>query len=335
HFPGHGDVGVDPHECLPVVNKSKEDLSQVELVPFAALAYKADTIMTAHIIIPALDTHYCATLSEKILGLLRNEMGFKGVIISDSLAMEGVLKNGGSIDEIAVLAFNAGCDILMLGGKQLIGANKGFELTISDVQRVHQHLVNAVKTGSIKEDRLNESVKRILDLKNQYHLFNRESPAFHEEVIRSPDHLNLAQKIATKALRTSKHCSISAGAMTIVAPQMLKEAIDQISLQGPVLFFNEPNPTKEEVDFILASVKDHDSAVFFSYNAWKFPYQSLLLQSLLEAKKQVILVVTGDPLDSSLFSKANMVITTFSPSVASIRAASTVIIEAITSEDKE
>ena len=166
HFPGHGDVGVDSHADLPVLHKSQEKLEQTELLPFAKLAPFADAIMTAHILVPALDPDNCSTLSEKTLTYLREVIGFQGVIVSDSLVMDGVLKKCQSVDEAAIKALNAGCDLLILGGKLLIGEHAGFELTIADVQRIHASIVQAVKDGRVSEDKLNKSVARILKLKN-------------------------------------------------------------------------------------------------------------------------------------------------------------------------
>ena len=154
HFPGHGDVEVDSHQNLPVIKKSKEQLESVELLPFKELSSFADSVMTAHVIVSSIDPINCATLSKNVLDLLRDEIGFEGVIISDSLVMEGLLKNCSSIDDGAIKALNAGCDILMLGGKQLIGAHTNLELTVSDVERIHQSLVDAVKNGLISEKRV-------------------------------------------------------------------------------------------------------------------------------------------------------------------------------------
>jgi beta-N-acetylhexosaminidase len=168
HFPGHGDVEVDSHHDLPILKKTKQELQQVELLPFAKLAPIADTIMTAHIMVPSIDPVNCATLSKCILDILRKEMGFEGVIISDSLVMEGLLKNCSSVEEGAIRAFNAGCDILLFGGKQLTGSNLSSEMSVSEFERVHQSLINAVKNGLISESRLNESVGRILKLKSKF-----------------------------------------------------------------------------------------------------------------------------------------------------------------------
>jgi len=167
HFPGHGDV-TDSHEDLPILRKSKEELEKVELFPFAKLESSADAIMTAHILVPALDEENCTTLSKKSLNYLRDVIGFQGVIVTDSLVMAGVLKQCGTVDEAAIGALNAGCDLLILGGKLLSGELSGFELTVEDVQRVYRSIVQAVKEGRISEERLDGAVSKILTLKNRF-----------------------------------------------------------------------------------------------------------------------------------------------------------------------
>lgn len=166
HFPGHGDTAVDSHKDLPVVLKSIEELKQVELAPFAQLAEKAPAIMTAHLLVPALDPDHCSTLSAKTLFYLRNEIGFQGVIISDSLVMQGVLKECPTVDAAAIAALNAGCDILLLGGRQLIGESR-VELTVVDIKRIHTALIQAVQEGQISEERLDQAVGRVLALKER------------------------------------------------------------------------------------------------------------------------------------------------------------------------
>lgn len=166
HFPGHGDVEVDSHLDLPVLNKSVEELKQIELLPFAKLADETDAIMTAHILVPEMDSENCATLSPQIVSYLRQTIGFKGVIITDSLLMKGVLKQVGTVDEAAIRAILAGCDLLLIGGKKLNGNGEKEELTPNDIWKVHSSIMNAVKTGRISEERIDESVERIFHLKN-------------------------------------------------------------------------------------------------------------------------------------------------------------------------
>ena len=167
HFPGHGDVTIDSHADLPVIRKSMNELESVELHPFAHLAAHADVIMTAHLLVPALDAKQCSTLSKPTLDYLRNVIGFNGIIISDSLVMEGVLKQCGTVEEAAIQALAAGCDMLILGGKQLIGKNDSLELSVEDVRSIHTAICRAVAEGRISEKRLNEAVEKILKLKKE------------------------------------------------------------------------------------------------------------------------------------------------------------------------
>jgi beta-N-acetylhexosaminidase len=196
HFPGHGDVEIDSHQNLPIINKSKQQLQKVELFPFSELASQADTVMTAHILVPSIDSVNCVTLSKEALDILRKEIGFQGVIISDSLVMEGLLKNCSSVEDAAIRALNAGCDIILLGGKQLVGAHAHLELTVEDVERIHQALVHAVKNGIISEQRLDEAVQRILNLKNKYDLsISDETGDKLGLFVNTPEHQLISKKI--------------------------------------------------------------------------------------------------------------------------------------------
>jgi len=168
HFPGHGDVIIDSHNDLPVVHKSKEEFEAIDLLPFVSLAPSADAVMTAHILVPSFDPENCATLSKTILNYLKDEIGFQGLIVSDSLVMEGVLKQCHTVDEAAIRSLNAGCDLLILGGKVLSHELAGYELTSEDIERIRSSIVKAVKEGRISEKRLDEAVAKILSLKRRF-----------------------------------------------------------------------------------------------------------------------------------------------------------------------
>ena len=167
HFPGHGAVESDSHFILPILNKSKEELLKTDLVPFAALAKSADCVMTGHIMVPSIDAEKNGTLSEKIIGMLRDDIGYNGVVITDSLVMKGVLEQASSVLDAAIQSIKAGVDIVLLGGKQLQLEGE-FELSAEDVCNIHKGLVVAVNKGEIPEERINQSVDRILALKERY-----------------------------------------------------------------------------------------------------------------------------------------------------------------------
>lgn len=114
HFPGHGDTLLDSHLALPRVDHPRQRLEQVEILPFARLASVADSMMTAHVMYPALDADAPATLSRRIAtDLLRRELGFEGVLFSDDLEMQAIAGHG-SVEQAAIGAIDAGCDLLLI-----------------------------------------------------------------------------------------------------------------------------------------------------------------------------------------------------------------------------
>ena len=312
HFPGYGDVAVDPHEDLPVIRKSKKMLESVELLPFAKLSSFADAIMTAHILVPALDSENCSTLSEKTLTYLRETIGFQGVIVADSLVMDGVLKKCHSVDEASIMALNAGCDLLILGGKLLSGEHTGFELTTADVQRIHGAIVEAVKNGRISETKLNKAVTRILKLKDQYLSSQVELQSTnYSDRIDTPGHRAIAQKIASLALETvekqsSKVAYLSDKKIFVVAPGILQNSLQNTSMfklgkSTDAYFFNSLNPSNDEVKAVMQGAETADVVVICSYNAWKNPSAAAMTESLLKMEKSVVLLSLRDPLDAALF----------------------------------
>ena len=166
HFPGHGDTAVDSHVGLPVVDKSPEELEETELIPFRAAFQSAGTdgqvpaVMVAHILLTQLDPERPASLSPAVVtGLLREELGFAGAVLTDDLTMGAVTQSYG-LGEAAVLAVEAGCDILLVCHGQ------------DSVPAVRTALLEAVASGRITAERLDESVYRILRLKTEYALTN-------------------------------------------------------------------------------------------------------------------------------------------------------------------
>lgn len=159
HFPGHGDTETDSHYGLPLVTKTKEELWQSELLPFkSAIENGVPMIMAAHILCTELDEKYPASMSKNIItDLLRDEMGFEGVIITDDLTM-GAISESYSFGDAAVLSINAGCDILSI----CFGED--------NVKQAFTAIKEAVKNGDITEERINESVRRILKLKEDYNV---------------------------------------------------------------------------------------------------------------------------------------------------------------------
>lgn len=335
HFPGHGDTEVDSHEDLPIVRKSIEELEKIELFPFMQLSRIAPVIMTAHLLVPALDVDHCSTLSAKTLSYLRNKIGFQGVIITDSLVMQGVLKKCQTVDEAAVKALNAGCDILLLGGKQLVGEHN-VELTVDDVKRIHSFLVKAVQENRISEERLNQAVDRVLALKNRY-IVPKTEQVPQDGRINTLAHREIAQQIASQALKISKKedgsiSDLQDKKIMVFAPQLLKDNINQTSLLqiGKTTnpwFFDSLSPSSSDIARAKQNLEEADVLLICSYNAWKNPSQITLIQTLIDTGKPVILISTRDPLDATLFPDADLVFTSFSPTAPSIQAVCDQLVE--------
>lgn len=335
HFPGHGDVTQDSHYDLPVVNKSIHQLTSTELYPFMNLAPHADMIMTSHLLVPALDPFTCATLSKTIItDLLRNKIGFQGVIISDSLVMQGLLKGCPCIEEAAIRAFEAGNDILILGGLQLLSEKKGLELTVNQILKVYHSLLEAVKTGRISNARLNASVARILHLKEKYHLFDYQFPDVLEikQKVNNAEHKKLAQEIAYHALHADgtdqlAPISYSKQKVVVLAPQATQYDINLTSLttigkETQVMFFRHLNPTPEEMIQAEKLIEWADAIIVCTYNAWKNTNQAAFIHNLAQKNKPVTIIALRDPQDHALFKEeVDVCVTTSSPDAYSIQCA--------------
>lgn len=188
HFPGHGDTGVDSHHALPLLPFGRERLEAVELVPFrAALEAGVAAVMPGHLAVPALepDTALPATLSRRIVtGLLRETMGFEGLVITDGLDMRAVRAHFGA-GEAAVRALEAGADLLLMTRAE---------------DEVREALLGAVREGRIGERRLDASVLRILRAKERLGLHlgrGRPSPP-PPDILAASEHL--AEHAARRAL---------------------------------------------------------------------------------------------------------------------------------------
>ncbi|MFF3290762.1 glycoside hydrolase family 3 protein [Streptomyces sp. NPDC003023] len=156
HFPGHGDTNVDSHHALPRIDADLDTLHARELAPFrASIAAGSKAVMSAHILLPALDPDRPATLSPRVLtGLLREELGYQGLIVTDGMEMQAISSAYG-IERGSVLAIAAGADAICVGG------GLADEET---VLRLRDALVDAVRSGDLPEERLADAAARVRDL---------------------------------------------------------------------------------------------------------------------------------------------------------------------------
>lgn len=218
HFPGHGDTAIDSHIGLPMVPHDMERLEAVELKPFQrAIDEGVDMIMTAHVVFPAIDDTMVeskiknddgtykkvplpATLSSKVLtGLMREKMGFEGVIVTDALEMKAITDNFGK-EESVIRAVKAGSDIALIP---------------TDLDAAYNSLIKAVEDGEISEDRIDDSVRRIIKLKVDRGIYNplgetnkiasKGKNKDLEKIVGSNNHKALERVVAQKATTLVKN----------------------------------------------------------------------------------------------------------------------------------
>jgi beta-N-acetylhexosaminidase len=190
HFPGHGDTETDSHLALPIVAADWSRLSSVELVPFrAAIAAGVDLVMSAHVAMPGIDSGRTrpATMVPGILtGILRDSLGFKGLIVTDALDMGGIVGTYGA-GEAAVLALLAGSDILLMPTDPVLAVRA---------------VVEAVRTGRVKASRVDQSVRRILTIKERLGLYQRRTVNLDSvpDVVGRAAHLEIARDASARSL---------------------------------------------------------------------------------------------------------------------------------------
>ena len=184
HFPGHGDTSVDSHTALPSVTADRELLENRELRPFKdAVDAGVPALMVSHLLVSALDPDRPASMSHSIItGLLREQWGYQGLVVTDDMEMGAISQ--GNIGEAAVQAVLAGADMLLVCH------------TFDKQQAVRDALLSAVQSERISEERLNQSLTRILTLKDQYQV-NRTAVEVQQarQVLGSPEHRNLVKSL--------------------------------------------------------------------------------------------------------------------------------------------
>lgn len=184
HFPGHGDTSLDSHHQMPVVEHSIERLNEIELLPFKHAAENdVAAIMTAHVLYKGLDEKYPATLSKKTIhDLLRKEMGFKGLVITDDLEMKAISDNY-AIGEAAIGALSAGADIILVC--------KSYERQ----KEVRDAVLRAVKDNIITEKRIDESIERITAVKKHFLKETKADLKKINDIVGIGKHQNIAKEI--------------------------------------------------------------------------------------------------------------------------------------------
>lgn len=303
HFPGHGDTAVDSHIGLPSVDFDKERLDKMELVPFKKVVdLDLPGIMASHVLYTKYDEKYPTTLSKKVItGLLREEMGFKGLVVTDSLTMSAVFDNF-SLEEIVYNGFNSGCDILLLCGARNIEMQKEFASIA----------LRLAEEGKIPLSKIDESVERILKYKKMYKV--GEMADSFEEIehdLENENRMKFAEKVAEDSLTLIKNEKSllplsNKDNVLVVFPQikvvtLVENDDNTLSCLADYMPFRVDkhyisiNPTEEEKANLLKKINDYDKIVYCSYNANFNESQASLINAI--DKNKVIVVAVRTPYD--------------------------------------
>ncbi|NSW89426.1 MAG: glycoside hydrolase family 3 protein [Firmicutes bacterium] len=327
HFPGHGDTDIDTHLGLPIVSHGRDRLEKVELYPFKkAIEAGVDAVMTAHIIFPALDgENRPATMSYPILTeLLRGQMGFQGIIITDCIEMKAVLDNYG-VEKTTVEAIKAGADMICISH------------TLDFQIRSLEAIKNAVKSGELGESRIDESIGRILRLKEKYglmqdlcldirkleRLFSDESSALFAADVSRKSITLITDKNSLLPVKSKNILSISAEpALTTNVEDGKKLQVsfcasvtEALGGEGIVI---PQNPDKGIIDEICRKSADKDLIIFGVYNGRLNPGQIELHNAIQRNNKNVIAVLLKSPYDISFIRDTETCIAAYEYSPLSI-----------------
>ncbi|WP_128817526.1 glycoside hydrolase family 3 protein [Streptomyces sp. S063] len=335
HFPGHGDTNTDSHTGLPVINHTRAQWEELDAPPFrAAIRARIDSIMTAHIVVPALDpSEDPATLSRPILtGILREELGYDGVVVTDSLGMEGVRTKYGD-DRVPVLALLAGVDQLLNPPNLSVAWNAVLE---------------AVRGGEISEARIEESILRILRLKSRLGLFQDPFVSHRgvERTVGSRAHRAAADRIAERTTtllsdpgallplsrRTHRNLLVvgadpaSPSGTTGPPTGTLAHTFGELGFSARALSTGTA-PNRAKIDEAVAAAEGKDAVVVATYNVTASSSQRTLVTALVATGVPVVTIAIRNPYDIAHLTAAGVAasLAAYSWTDVELRAAARVI----------
>ena len=341
HFAGRGDSATDAHDVLDVCRGDKKRMKEVELAAFqAGVDAGASALMTAHTIFPAYDEEYPATLSKKILtDLLRGEMGFDGIIVSDAIGMAAILKKW-PLPLACAMAIKAGVDTILLKADDESSSQCLFGIK------------SAVENGTLSEERVNDAVRRLLCRKYDQGLFEKAGkmdPKETTKIVRNKENRDFSWEVAHKALLVvrddkkllplSKDKKILVIEQTIpyeflgkdlyshahmFSEQMVKHSTNLILDDAP--FFAE----EEDIEEALRLAKEADLVVMTNYYARiEKRGNNTHLVKALKAAGHTVVVVTNFPYRKGTTTVADAVVCNFSGTPDSIRVSADLLFGAI------
>ncbi len=324
HFPGHGETDQDSHGTLPILDISKERLLSLETVPFRyAEAAGVASIMVAHIWFPAVDpVEVPSSISHNVVtGLLRDEMGFNGLIMTDAMDMNAVDMTV-NYQESMVMAVQAGIDLMTMG------PGFGTETT----EKAMQAVVDAVRSGRIPESRIDESVRRIIAAKARYGILDWQplDPATAAQRVNLDAHTQLVDELyqdGTTLAYDDNH----------LLPLDISKKITMVFLATRYQIKNEcekydPNirwvgvgdaPSGDEIGWASGAARDADITVVWTQDAISNINQQNLVNAL--PPERTVVVALWSPYDWQKFPRVDAYMMTFSPGRPAVPAACSIL----------
>ena len=316
HFPGHGDTVVDTHLGLAKVDFDKKRLYDVELKPFImAKEERMPGIMAAHVMYTSIDKEYPTTLSKKVIqGLLRDELKYDGLVVTDSLTMKAVFDNF-SLYDIVYNSMNSGCDILLLCGARDIKMQKEF----FDIA------VKLVKEGKISIDKVNESFERIMRYKEMFEVGTM--PNDFEEIkseINNSNAVEFSHKISelsmTELINNNLYPLKKDDKVLVVFPKikvvtLVEDENNNLTCLAdfmdskPDRFYISIDPTNDEIEVLNKMIPNYDKIIYCSYNACFNKNQADLINSI--DKSKLIVAAIRTPYDLRVLKNVGAYICTY------------------------
>ncbi len=341
HFAGRGDSATDAHDVLDVCRGDKKRMKEVELAAFqAGVDAGASALMTAHTIFPAYDEEYPATLSKKILtDLLRGEMGFDGIIVSDAIGMAAILKKW-PLPLACAMAIKAGVDTILLKADDESRSQCLFGIK------------SAVENGTLSEERVNDAVRRLLCRKYDQGLFEkagRMDPKETARIVRSKENRDFSREVAHKALLVvrddKKLLPLSKDKKILVIEQTIPYEFLGKDLYSHAHMFSEQmvkystnlilddapfHAEEEDIEEALRLAKEADLVVMTNYYARiEKRGNNTHLVKALKAAGHTVVIVTNFPYRKGTTTVADAVVCNFSGTPDSIRASVDLLFGAI------